>query len=709
MAGAGAVTDATVADAATRLRAHCLSAAAGIRDECDCIFRPQQQVSVDGDEGGKGNPPGEGRGGGGEGGKGACNNDADCGAPDIAGCGEPLVQLLSRQATRLLALYEASSSPSWPSPVGPEQPAEEAKKKKKKKKQEPGAAVRPCQEVDHDDGIGRGGGRGGGGSGGDDDDDDGGLLILRRLDDLISVAYSRFYAYLYKDLPLCWRQLYTDASILKFSYLFLSPPRRQRQPPPQPDGDGSDAAGLPATGSLSRDVGTLPDAQLDEMVKTLDLALILAGAGGHSRGRRWIDAAFVLLESVWAAAASSANDNNNHYHGGCGNFPPKPTAPPAAAVIAPTATSSTLPPAKKPRLETPTAARTEMWQPLPPSFSAHEPFTPPVRHPIRRVPADRMDMAAFQRHLDSADPQRGPEPLVLTGLVDDWPARTDKPWGKPSYLLSRTFGGRRLVPVEVGRSYVDEGWGQEIVTFGEFLRKYIDPSTPTSLSSSSSSSISSTNTKEAPNGEPPPVGHGDSQDKPPIAYLAQHQLFLQLTQLRHDILIPDHCYTASPSHPTDPSQDQPELEGPLLNAWFGPPGTITPLHTDPYHNILAQVVGRKYVRLYAPHQTGRMRARGREGGVEMGNTSLLDVGVVEGWDVDPALGGPEDGDGGEDEGRGEDDEEAGERREDMMEEFRDVPFVDCILEPGDALYIPIGWWHYVRGLSVSFSVSLWWN
>jgi len=30
---------------------------------------------------------------------------------------------------------------------------------------------------------------------------------------------------------------------------------------------------------------------------------------------------------------------------------------------------------------------------------------------------------------------------------------------------------------------------------------------------------------------------------------------------------------------------------------------VTPPHTDPYHNLLAQVVGRKYVRMYRPDAT----------------------------------------------------------------------------------------------------------
>ena len=31
------------------------------------------------------------------------------------------------------------------------------------------------------------------------------------------------------------------------------------------------------------------------------------------------------------------------------------------------------------------------------------------------------------------------------------------------------------------------------------------------------------------------------------------------------------------------------------------------------------------------------------------------------------------------------------------------------LEPGDALLIPQGWWHSAQALTVSFSVSFWWN
>jgi ribosomal protein L16 Arg81 hydroxylase len=34
------------------------------------------------------------------------------------------------------------------------------------------------------------------------------------------------------------------------------------------------------------------------------------------------------------------------------------------------------------------------------------------------------------------------------------------------------------------------------------------------------------------------------------------------------------------------------------------------------------------------------------------------------------------------------------------------PF-DTVLGPGDVLFIPRGWWHYVRSLTPSFSVNFW--
>ncbi|KAI1397149.1 Clavaminate synthase-like protein [Hypoxylon fuscum] len=455
-------------------------------------------------------------------------------------------------------------------------------------------------------------------------------LILKRLDNIITISYSKFYAFLFKDLPVCWRQLYTDASILKFCFKLLWSPLTY----------GHDIEG---TETRHRQSDRL-DCEITELVKILDLALILAGASGEQRGRDWVNKAFELLHVVWRATASPAD-----------KLTPEP-------------------PSKRMKIiQAPYSASLSDEIGIPDVFSAAEPFTPPVKDPIKCV--DTLSMEEFQAYMDEGQSSTiGPEPLVIRGTIDNWPALTTNRWNRPSYLLSLTFGGHRLVPVEIGRSYVDEDWGQKIIAFGEFLREYIDPSLAGAQGNSNDDADTSSQGKS-------------------IGYLAQHPLLTQLPALRNDILIPDYCYTKSTPHPYDARIDQPELDEPLLNAWFGPPGTITPLHYDPYHNILTQVVGRKYVRLYPPLQTEDMRARGNENGVEMSNTSLMDVGVVEGWDALPD---------------GDDNDECQFNEKDLAE-FRGLPFKDCILEPGDALYIPIGWWHYVRGLSVSFSVSFWWN
>lgn len=74
-----------------------------------------------------------------------------------------------------------------------------------------------------------------------------------------------------------------------------------------------------------------------------------------------------------------------------------------------------------------------------------------------------------------------------------------------------------------------------------------------------------------------------------MGYLAQHALFDQVPELRHDFLVPDLCALLPPD---EEGGEDGGGEGVIINAWFGPIGTVTPLHHDPYHNILAQVHGK---------------------------------------------------------------------------------------------------------------------
>ncbi|KAL7933661.1 WD40 repeat-like protein [Trichoderma chlorosporum] len=357
---------------------------------------------------------------------------------------------------------------------------------------------------------------------------------------------------------------------------------------------------------------------MDRVVESLDRALIVAGGAGKPLGKQWIEKTLDLLDLFWKEMEAVDEEARR--------------------------------PQKRMKRES--------------AFSAHEPFGRPSLSAERTCPRyENWTLERFDNYMNGESRGR-PLPIVFTDLTRDWPAFSDMPWNSPEYLLSRTFGGRRLVPVEVGRSYVDEGWSQELIQFKHFLAKYIDPS----ISTSSDEIL-----------RPEKVG-----------YLAQHNLFQQIPALRNDIQVPDFCWADVPPHPTDAAKNQAPVGVPQLNAWFGPAKTITPLHTDGYHNLLCQVVGTKYVRLYSPEETKRLRPRGMEHGVDMSNTSELDIGVLEGWDD-------------------EDNEDGVKEWDSIRKELKDVPYWEAILGPGDTLVIPIGWWHYVRSLSISFSVSFWWN
>ena len=249
--------------------------------------------------------------------------------------------------------------------------------------------------------------------------------------------------------------------------------------------------------------------------------------------------------------------------------------------------------------------------------------SPKITHqiPILTTPPS---LGFFQNHLDTANTA-----LQIQNLLTAWPAMVTNPWSSPSYLLSKTHFGTRLVPIELGKSYTMENWSQKIMPFRDFLKTHI-------LSP-----------------------EADKSSYP--GYLAQHSLFSQIPSLRADILTPDYCYTTPP--PAPPDLRTHPLEVPIVNAWFGPAGTVSPLHTDPYTNILCQVLGRKYVRLYPPSESERLFPRGVEGGgVDMSNTSRVDM-----------------------------DAEGGGVEVEEWERFQGAKYLEGVLRAGEGIFIPVGY------------------
>jgi hypothetical protein len=105
--------------------------------------------------------------------------------------------------------------------------------------------------------------------------------------------------------------------------------------------------------------------------------------------------------------------------------------------------------------------------------------------------------------------------------------------------------------------------------------------------------------------------------------------------------------------------DPKRLRG-AVSLWLGPRGTVTPLHHDTTNILFHQIHGRKEIALVAPWERAVLEgARGFYAG-----TTIAKL------------------------------------------EKRRTPVHRVVLRAGDALFLPAGWWHEVRSLDVSISLSL---
>lgn len=105
--------------------------------------------------------------------------------------------------------------------------------------------------------------------------------------------------------------------------------------------------------------------------------------------------------------------------------------------------------------------------------------------------------------------------------------------------------------------------------------------------------------------------------------------------------------------------------------WIGPAGTVTPLHCDYDDNIFAQIWGTKRIFLAPPHHDAFLYPKEANA-------------ILFGSPFDPEAPDYE-----------------------RYPLARQANLVEVIVQPGDMLYVPAGWYHQVRALSFSLSSNRW--
>ena len=161
----------------------------------------------------------------------------------------------------------------------------------------------------------------------------------------------------------------------------------------------------------------------------------------------------------------------------------------------------------------------------------------------------------------------------------------------------------------------------------------------------------------------------NNQDQHKKYYLMQRSVEQDFPELLTDFDLPKYA---------DKSKEH------IVNFWFGESATNTKPHYDYSNNFLAQILGRKRVRLYAPSATVNMYPYSINDTVMMGGVKHPVVQGSQIADTDSI-----------DEG--------------AFPNFQLVEVYEGILYPGDLLFIPAGWWHEVKSLDVSMSINFWWK
>lgn len=107
-----------------------------------------------------------------------------------------------------------------------------------------------------------------------------------------------------------------------------------------------------------------------------------------------------------------------------------------------------------------------------------------------------------------------------------------------------------------------------------------------------------------------------------------------------------------------------------VTAWIGPSGTISGFHADTANNMYAQIRGKKMFIICSTDFNEQMYPSDKH--IYEAVASEVDIN-----NFDP----------------------------ERFPRFKEIDFIKVILEPGDVLYLPQKWWHYVQSLDPSISIS----
>ena len=297
--------------------------------------------------------------------------------------------------------------------------------------------------------------------------------------------------------------------------------------------------------------------------------------------------------------------------------------------------------------------------------SAARAFCASLEIPTLRAPSVDAFLAARRAHPES--------PLLVTGALD---TRALRGWG-PEKLRSLDVE----VPLEMSRGGADYRDAFRDDLSGGKTHAHRELGARAFVAGHLSSLRGFVDTFLAP----------DAKTYDTVAYLAQHDLLSRVPELDEACgETPLRLIGKDPSFGDDDDDvsatstsarvsrtDARSLEKKTVrrNAWLGPSGTVTPLHRDPYHNVLCQAWGTKRFLLYPGSDAKHMDAFPRNSLLR--NTSRIDPERLEsvsaGFEKAAAARGAR---------------------------------VD--VRGGEALFMPAGTWHHVRAITPSFSVSYWW-